>query len=696
MMKHQFRRFTPFQDNQDLQVHDLLTNKVADQDTVPLAALYGSPRATPYKVDGSLSTVVQSMISTGLVRLKNPQPEGLSTRGLKVVKPQATLGLLPILILINASGLLFISFSYYVSILRYGELAFEVFFFCGLLLMLVPNLLRLISSRSSQLERLCLLCVLGISLYLIQFMVSPLHFSSYDEFLHWRTADEILRTGHLFSENPMLTASPYYPGLEIVTHAISTTSGLSTFQSAILVISAARLLMILSLFLFYEQITGSSRMAGIATIIYMANPHFLLFDAIFNYETLALPLATFMLYILVHYKATNKNYRWVIFTAWIVLVAVTITHHMTDYVFIGMLILWAATSLFRDSSGNDRVRLAAIALFGIFLSLVYVFLLKGNPVIEYLSRYFAGAFADLGKIIAGASIPRPLFATNPNIPPTPIWDRLLMAGSVSFVMLGLPFGLLILWHHYRHNTLAITFGIFSFAYPISQVFRFTNFGAEITDRSAAFLFLPIAYLLTVLITHFWPTRTQKLSRKATSLIICSISVMFLGGVVLGGGPAWTNLPGPYEVTADVRSVEPEGIQDAIWSLTYLGPDNRIGTDRINRMLMLSYGHQRIVTGLKDKVDVAPVFYSSRLGPKEMAILRQARIRYLVVDLRLSTSLPLLGFYFEEGEVGSFRLTSPISRAVLAKFNTIPQIYRVFDSGNIVIYDVRAFVDRSGP
>src|SRR2546423_12311870 len=307
MMKHQFRRFTPFQDNQDLQVHDLLTNKVADQDTVPLAALYGSPRATPYKVDGSLSTVVQSMISTGLVRLKNPQPEGLSTRGLKVVKPQATLGLLPVLILINASGLLFISFSYYVSILRYSELAFEVFFFCGLLLMLVPNLLRLISSRSSQLERLCLLCVLGISLYLIQFMVSPLHFSSYDEFLHGRTADEILRTGHLFSENPMLTASPYYPGLEIVTHALSATSGLSTFQSALLVISAARLLMILSLFLFYEQITGSSRMAGIATIIYMANPHFLLFDAIFNYETLALPLATFMVTIQEGHEKTGRT-----------------------------------------------------------------------------------------------------------------------------------------------------------------------------------------------------------------------------------------------------------------------------------------------------------------------------------------------------------------------------------------------------
>ena len=104
MVKHQFRPFPPFQDNQDVQVHDLLTNQasVPEQDTVPLAALHASPSAVPHKVGGNLSTAVQRMISTGLVRLKNPQPEGLSTRGLKVVKPQATLGLLPILILINA------------------------------------------------------------------------------------------------------------------------------------------------------------------------------------------------------------------------------------------------------------------------------------------------------------------------------------------------------------------------------------------------------------------------------------------------------------------------------------------------------------------------------------------------------------------------------------------------------------------
>ncbi len=364
--------------------------------------------------------------------------------------------------------------------------------------------------------------------------------------------------------------------------------------------------MTLSLFLLYEQITSSSRMAGIATIIYMTNTHFLFFDAAFSYETLALPLATFMLYILARYEIRDKDHRWIIFTAWVVLAAVTITHHMTDYVFDGFLIFWAAVSLFRPSSRNTRIHLVAIALFGVLLALAYAFLLKGNPVWGYLSEYFESAFSELGHIITGTSTARELFV-GPAGQAAPIWDRLLMLASVALVTFCLPFGLLSLWQRHRHDALAVMFGIFSLAYPVTQVFRFTDFGAEITDRSAAFLFLPIAYVLTILITHFWPTR--KLSWKATSLITCAISVVFLGGVILEGGPGWSVLPGPYLVVADARSVEPEGIQAATWSLTYLGPDNRVGADRINQMLMNTYGDQNVVTSQADNIDISPVFFS---------------------------------------------------------------------------------------
>ncbi len=122
--------------------------------------------------------------------------------------------------------------------------------------------------------------------------------------------------------------------------------------------------------------------------------------------------------------------------------------------------------------------------------------------------------------------------------------------------------------------------------------------------------------------------------------------MFIGGGLIAIGSSYEVLPGPYAVSADALSIEPEGIEAATWSLIYLGPDNRVGTDRINQMLMSTYGDQRIVTRLDDNVDISTIFYSSEFSLNEIAILQYARIRYLVVDVRLSTSLPLVGFYFE--------------------------------------------------
>jgi len=171
--------------------------------------------------------------------------------------------------------------------------------------------------------------------------------------------------------------------------------------------------------------------------------------------------------------------------------------------------------------------------------------------------------------------------------------------------------------------------------------------------------------------------------------------MFLGGVILESGPGWEILPGPYVVVADQRSIEPEGIQAAIWSLAYLGPDNRVGTDRINQILMLTYGDQRIVTSQENHIDISPVFFSSKFDPQDVTILQIGRVHYMVVDLRLSTSIPLQGFYFENDEPNAYHHTSPISRAALTKFDTILQINRLFDSGNIVIYDVGAIGDRGG-
>src|SRR6185437_16727076 len=110
------------------------------------------------------------------------------------------------------------------------------------------------------------------------------------------------------------------------------------------------------------------------------------------------------------------------------------------------------------------------------------------------------------------------------------------------VTFSLPFGLISLQRLHRENALAITFGLVSLLYPLTQAFRFTSFGTEITDRAAAFLFLPIAYMLTILITHFWPTR--KLKQHTITLITSAIMVIFLGGIIVGSGPDLSTIPGP--------------------------------------------------------------------------------------------------------------------------------------------------------
>lgn len=659
---------------------------IADQRAAPLASVYDHrPAPTPEKKGKNPPGVIRRRLLAWLARLQEPQPEGLLTRGLQAVKPGTGLGPAPFLAVTNAFGLLLVSISYYISVLGYSYPIVETSCFAGLLMMVVPNLVRVLSRAPSRLERIVVLCVLAGCCYFVQFMTSPLHFSGFDEFLHWRTADDILRTGHLFSENSMLPASPYFPGLEIVTNAVSTLSGLSTFCAGNIVIATARLLMVLSLFLFYEHITSSSRMASIAVIIYMANPHFLFFDDIYNYETLSLPLATLMMYILARYGNANKNHRGVIGSAWIVLGAIAITHHMTSYVLDGLLILWAGVSFFQPVPRNTRIYLTVTAIFGVLLSLAYALLLPHNPVWSYLSEYFGGAFNQLEQIVTGSNVARPLFTSSVIV--APIWDKLIMTGTIALVTFLLPFGLLIVQRQYRDNALAITFGIASLLYPLTQAFRFTSFGTEITDRSAAFLFLPIAYLLTVLITHFWSTR--RLNRRAISLITSIIVVIFMGGVIVGSGPELIDAPGPYIVVADGRSVEPEGIEDAIWSLAYLGQDNRIATDRINQMLMNAYGHQRVITRLDDHVDVSPVFYSAQFDNADIAIVREGQIHYLAVDTRISTAFPLVETYFEND-----RPSSIIRRDALTKFNTVTQIDRLFDSGDIVIYNTRAFIGES--
>src|SRR5438270_7507233 len=235
------------------------------------------------------------MTSTLKDRRELAEPELLNKFTALIPIPAADRwGWLPALSLTSAVGVFLLALAYNGG--RDAAQWSDPLFWFGLLVLFLPIAGRLLSVRASRRERIALLVVLGMALYLAKYLQYPLYFTYHDEFAHWRTAHDIAASGHLFQGNPIIPISSFYPGLEIATSALSSLTGLSLFAAGIVVIGVGRLVLVLALYFFFEYLISSARVAGIATLLYMANPHFLFFDADFSYESLALPLAMFVLF----------------------------------------------------------------------------------------------------------------------------------------------------------------------------------------------------------------------------------------------------------------------------------------------------------------------------------------------------------------------------------------------------------------
>ena len=146
------------------------------------------------------------------------------------------LGAAPLLALVAALGLLLIASADNGS--RLGETGSETLFWAGLLLIYLPIALRLFGSSASSSERLALVVVLGVSLYLVKVVHSPAGFTLHDELASWRGAWDLLESGHLFADNPLVGGYSVFPGMTAVTAALAQLSGLSIFISALILIGA--------------------------------------------------------------------------------------------------------------------------------------------------------------------------------------------------------------------------------------------------------------------------------------------------------------------------------------------------------------------------------------------------------------------------------------------------------------------------
>ena len=559
-------------------------------------------------------------------------------------------------------------------------------FFVGLLMLVVPIALRLLAERPTRHERIALVLMLGLALFACKFLRDPLRMGAYDEFLHLRTAEDIALGGTVFSPNTLLGVSPYYPGLELVTTALSEASGIPIFEAGVVALGVARLVFVAALFLFFEMASGSGRVAAIASLIYMLNPKFLYFNAQFSYETLALPLAAFVLYLLAR-RGHSERGSWLGLTV-IMLVgifAVVTTHHVTSVMLAGFLVLWGLIAVLLGRRDRAQAKPGRVAIVTA-IDIAAWTLLVATATVGYLGPAVTSTVTEMARLIAGELDPRALFVSRGG-DVAPLWERLTGSASAGIVLLLLPLGLLVAWARHRDNSVVIALAIVALAYPATLLARFTRVGAEVATRTPEFLFLGIGLILALGLSRV--TYRGKWGMAQAAAVAVMVSILAAGSVIVGVAP-WARLPGPYLVSADARSVEPEGIAAATWAGDVLGPGNAMVADRVNRILMSAYGQQTLITTYETGVPVRRLYLTPEIGPVHRDIVRIGEIEYLVADQRLTTGLPVVGHYFDRGEesfVG--RRESPLDPLLLSKFDNLPEVHRVFDSGNIQIYDVSA-------
>lgn len=559
----------------------------------------------------------------------------------------------------------------------------ELIFWLGILPFYFLVTWRLISPDPSRRERVALVLLVGVGLYLVKLIHSPIYFTFYDELLHYRSAFNIITSNQLFHENPLLPVSPLYPGLENIAVALVDIGGLDLFSAGAITILVARVVFVFVLFLFFERTSESPRLAGIATLIYAANPHFVFFDAQFSYESLALVFVV-IVFLSIEYRFRHHKDKPLGASLLLIfgLCATMVTHHVTSYFLLVCLILWAVVAYYFPYPGQSRTVLfgtASLALVAILSWMMYVAIIT----IDYLVPVLSGALLDLFKVLVREEAGRQLFSsTGGNV--LRIWERVIVYGTALFILTGLAIGGLSLLREHRNRTTYLFLGLIGFFYPVTQLLRFSDKGPELASRIGPFMFFGIAFVIAIGVTKILNSFETVTWQKRTG-ITAFIVIMFWGNFLVSF-PRWALMPGPYMASADTRSVVTNSIDAAIWARDHLGPDQRIAADRINGLLMNAYGQKYQVTGSWESINVPGIFLSAPFTDVERQTLCDGRVRYLVVDHRFTNHLPLLGFYYEaEERVGYYQ--EPLEVAVLEKFKALDEFSLIYDDGAVLIYEV---------
>ena len=557
-------------------------------------------------------------------------------------------------------------------------------FWTAILLPFITFATILLVAHPSRALREVTVAVIGVYPAVIYRMASPLVPGGFDEHIHERTLSDLLRGSGLFAPNPVLPVSSHYAGLELFTGVAQRLTGMPVVLAMSLTVVLCRLLLVLTIYHCALTVNPSRKGASLVVVLYAASPQFYFFNSQFAYQTMALTLGLGGLFLLRQAQLTEGAIARLLFGAAVLaLVATVVTHHVTSWIVLCFLLAWTIVA----PRGQRKVLAGATAVMGIAAFLWTAPII--NRLVVYLGPVIAAALQEFHLLAGGAASQRKVFGGSAGTV-TPEWERLvLIYYSLACAFAALLCGWILLSRAFRERNRMLGFlAVLTLAYPVTLAAHFVPTAADLGDRALTFLFLPLALACSLALRSSGGSR--RIARRPgvgkVVVLMGLIGSVYMGGVMLGVGPDWNVLPGPYLVSAEARTQDPETLAAVRWAASHIPAGSRIVADRIPADLLAGEARLWPVMAPEHGLEAAQLYFADSWGAGQTAIVKGLRIRYLYVDQRLAGSLPRDGFYFYPGESSA---PVRISSGDLTKFSHVNGLRVVYHHGPVTIYDAAA-------
>jgi hypothetical protein len=588
---------------------------------------------------------------------------------------------------------------------------FWVGFLCGML----PLIVLACSTGINGVTRACALTGIGLFGTVTRLLRTPTSPMGNDEFAHTRQAIETYLHGDVGHGSDIIT---YFPGLHQVISAFARLTGSPLWPTALAVITLAHILSVLAVYQLIRAVGASASGAAVGAVIYILNPSWSSFDTSISYESLALPVLLWGLAATVAASRAPKqpSLRYIA-VAVLCAVALPMIHHLTTIMLcliLALLIVAGVVHSVRRVVAKDRgaprenlwpLLLTASCLLD---SIILRWFNIRELLVDYLSPSLTRGWAqlkqlgDLTTALGKASGIRAPFAGAQN----PIYETVSGLLYPPVVLLLFLVSLAVLWRNRRRlGSAPWAFAALGAMFFLSIPMVVTAGGNEGAHRSWAFTFIGIAVLCGLAwsfgvsptaLARFGPLGrcVARFGGPAARIGVIGVvlTVLSLGTASLGTNIS-SRFPGNAHVGDDARSVSREGAAVAAWMAAQAPVDTVLIADRFVSQQVGGWVGRMTTLAPSATFPLWNLYMSAE--PVSRGVLRQvldADVRYFVVDARMATTRPRMGFWFnwDEPGAGGDRLFPQVA---IDRFNCLPWLRASYAAGPLTVYEVDAYVLR---